>query len=198
MRFFVGLLVLLLLMATIITALSWQWATPTAQSTVAHGQTAPAPTWLATASRIIGQARVAARRLWYRRQDPADLAALADAAAGQYGVDAKLFRALVYYESSWQTHAVSPKGAVGLAQLMPETAKEECGLDADQLRNPAANLNCGAKYLAKQIQRFGDVRQALCAYNAGPSITARLGRCPDYAETQRYVHHILTRWEKYP
>lgn len=129
--------------------------------------------------------------LWERR---IALQTMADRAARRHGVDPALFRTLVRYESAWQPDAVSPKGAVGLAQLMPATAAEECGLRREQLIDPVVNLNCGAQYLAKQIKRFGNIETALCAYNAGPTVTARLGRCPDYPETVRYVGRIMETW----
>lgn len=119
---------------------------------------------------------------------------IADRAAAEHNLDPALFRSLVNNESGWEATAVSSSGAVGLAQLMPATAEEECGLSRHQLTNPTENLNCGAHYLSKQIKRFGSVEKALCAYNAGPSITARLGRCPNYGETRRYVKRVMRGW----
>ncbi len=124
-----------------------------------------------------------------------ELRDLADQAAKRYGIDHHLFRALIQHESTWRPHVVSSRGAVGLAQIMPNTAKAECGLNRKDLLDPELNLNCGARYLAKQIERFGSVKQALCAFNAGPNITARLGRCPNYRVTLRYVEKILTTRE---
>jgi soluble lytic murein transglycosylase-like protein len=130
--------------------------------------------------------------LW---QERLNLQLLADTAALRHGLDPRLFRALITHESDWKADAISPKGALGLAQVMPETGKSACGLSRVELLNPAKNLDCGAYYLAHQIKRFGDVKTALCAYNAGPTITARLGRCPNYRETQRYVSLILSSWK---
>lgn len=110
------------------------------------------------------------------------------AAAARHGLDPKLLAALVAVESAFNADAVSPAGAVGLAQLMPATAAE---LGVTDRRDPAANLDGGATYLARQIARFGDVRLALAAYNAGPERVARAGRVPEIAETRRYTIDVV-------
>lgn len=84
--------------------------------------------------------------------------------------------------------AVSPAGAGGLTQLMPATA---AALGVSDRFDAAANLTGGADYLARQLVRFGDVRLALAAYNAGPERVARLGRVPRIAETQAYVTAVV-------
>jgi soluble lytic murein transglycosylase-like protein len=119
----------------------------------------------------------------------------ADQAAKRYGLDQDLFRALIEHESTWKANAVSPMGAIGLTQMMPATARAECGLSVEELHDPQKNLDCGARYLSKQIERFGSVKQALCAFNAGPNLTARLGRCPNIKVTRRYVEKILSSRE---
>ncbi len=124
-----------------------------------------------------------------------ELTALAERAAERHGVDRHLFNAVIQQESRWNTKAVSPDGAVGLTQLQPNTAKSFCGLEKEDLIDPEKNLFCGAKYLAEQIRRFGSVETGLCAFNAGPSVTARLGRCPNYGITRYYVKAILAYWE---
>jgi len=98
-----------------------------------------------------------------------------------------LFLRLVQQESGWNPGAVSPKGAVGLAQLMPETAAV-LGVDA---RDPRQNLEGGARYLRMQFETFLDWRLALAAYNAGPEAVKRYGGVPPYAETRAYVVAIL-------
>ena len=122
------------------------------------------------------------------------LRSLADQAATTHGIDPYLLHALVHQESRWKPNAVSPGGAVGLTQLRPSTAKAICGLSRQELKNPEKNLHCGAMYLAQQIKRFGEVKKALCAYNAGPTITAKLGRCPNYRITRNYVRNIMNHW----
>ena len=112
--------------------------------------------------------------------------AMARDAATRNGIPADLFLRLVQQESGWNANAVSVKGALGLAQLMPQTA---AGLGVDP-GDPAQNLNGGARYLRQQYEKFGDWRLALAAYNAGPGAVERYGDVPPYAETQNYVRVI--------
>lgn len=108
-------------------------------------------------------------------------------AASRYGIDPNMFLRLIQQESSFRPDVVSPKGAIGLGQLMPATAKE-LGVDPT---DPMQNLEGAAKYLSQQLKRFGDPSLALAAYNAGPTRVAKLGRVPNIAETQNYVKTIL-------
>lgn len=108
-------------------------------------------------------------------------------AARKYGIDPEMFLRLIQQESSFRPDVVSPKGAVGLGQLMPATAKE-LGVDPT---DPMQNLEGSAKYLSQQLKRFGSPELALAAYNAGPTRVAKLGRVPNIAETQNYVKKIL-------
>ncbi|MFC3077849.1 lytic transglycosylase domain-containing protein [Phenylobacterium terrae] len=109
-------------------------------------------------------------------------------AAERHGLDPKLLHALVVVESAYRPDAVSHAGAGGLTQLMPATAAE---LGVRDRFDPVENLIGGADYLAQQVLRFGDIRLALAAYNAGPSRVARLGRIPDIAETRAYVSAVV-------
>lgn len=120
---------------------------------------------------------------------------LAAVQASLHGLEPSLFRALVQQESNWRASVVSHKGAVGLAQIMPATAKMECNLDKTELQNPRKNLSCGARYLAKQLKNYRSVEAALCAYNAGPG-TVLKGRCQDIRETRHYVRNILKNMRK--
>lgn len=125
------------------------------------------------------------------------LVVLADKAALRHGIDPLLFRALVKQESSWNPNAQSPQGAAGLTQLMPVTARTECGLSAKERFEPHKNLNCGAYYFAKQLRRFkNNVELALAAYNSGPTRVSRLGRVPRIPETQAYVSKIMYEWNR--
>ena len=108
-------------------------------------------------------------------------------AARKYGIDPEMFLRLIQQESSFRPDVVSPKGAIGLGQLMPATAKE-LGVDPT---DPMQNLEGAAKYLSQQLKRFGSPELALAAYNAGPTRVAKLGRVPNIAETQNYVKTIL-------
>ena len=130
--------------------------------------------------------------LWQRENQTElnDIFALADAAAVRHGLDPRLFRSLIKQESNWQVTAISKKGAIGLGQLMPETA-QELGVDP---YNPAENLEGSALYFARQLREFGSVELALCAYNAGPQRVRQLGRCPQFDETQRYLRLVLAGW----
>jgi soluble lytic murein transglycosylase-like protein len=112
---------------------------------------------------------------------------LAKAAARAHNVPEDLFLRLVHQESRWNSQAVSHKGAIGLAQLMPGTARD---LNVDPT-DPQQNLNGGARYLRMMYDRFGDWRLALAAYNAGPGAVENHGGVPPFAETQNYVRVIL-------
>lgn len=111
---------------------------------------------------------------------------MARAAARQHGVPEDLFLRLVQQESGWRAHITSHKGAYGLAQLMPETARN-LGVDA---ADPAQNLEGGARYLRMQYDRFGSWRLALAAYNAGPEAVKKYKGVPPYDETRNYVKVI--------
>lgn len=119
---------------------------------------------------------------------PPRLAPLIAKAAESAGVDPRLFDALVAVESSYDPNARSRAGALGLSQLMPGTAAE---LGVRNPFDPAENLWGGARYLAQMLARFGDVRTALAAYNAGPGAVERAGGVPDYRETRQYVDRVL-------
>jgi hypothetical protein len=109
--------------------------------------------------------------------------------AKRHGIDEKLIRAVLQKESGGNPIAVSPKGAMGLMQLMPETAQS---LGVDDPFDPEQNLAGGTKYLKYCLNLFcQDVALALAAYNAGPETVKRYGGVPPYAETQHYVAGIL-------
>jgi soluble lytic murein transglycosylase-like protein len=109
--------------------------------------------------------------------------------AARHAVSPALVEAVAWQESRFNQAAVSQKGARGVMQLMPGTASD-LGVDAGDLRS---NVEGGAAYLAQQMRRFGDVRLALAAYNAGPEAVVRWGGVPPYAETRNYVRAILSR-----
>lgn len=112
---------------------------------------------------------------------------MAREAARRHGIPEDLFLRLVQQESGWKADARSHKGAIGLAQLMPETAAR-LGVDP---ADPRQNLEGGARYLRQQYDRFHSWRLALAAYNAGPEAVERHADVPPYAETQAYVKAIL-------
>jgi soluble lytic murein transglycosylase-like protein len=118
-----------------------------------------------------------------------------DAAAQKYGIDPALLRGLVRQESNFDPNAGSPAGAQGLCQLMPGTA---AALGCTNPRDPAQNIDAGAKYLRQQLDAFGgDVSKALAAYNAGPGAVQRYGGVPPYAETQNYVRQVQAYADQY-
>ena len=120
-----------------------------------------------------------------------DLRELAAASARRHGLDPELVLAVVAVESGFQPQAVSRKGAQGLMQLMPATAKE---LGVKDALDPAENLDGGSRYLKDLIALYGgDLKKALAAYNAGPGAVARHGGVPPYKETRRYVREVLKR-----
>ncbi len=112
---------------------------------------------------------------------------MAAAAARKYGVPVDLFKRLVQQESNWNPKARSHAGALGLAQLMPATARS-LGVNP---RDPKQNLEGGARYLAQQYAKFKSWRLALAAYNAGPGAVQKYNGVPPYKETRNYVKVIL-------
>jgi hypothetical protein len=113
---------------------------------------------------------------------------LIDKIATQHEVSPKLVRALIKVESAYQPRARSPKGAMGLMQLMPETARQYGVKDP---YDPESNIEGGIKYLKSLLQRMPSVSLALAAYNAGEAAVARFRGIPPYAETRNYVSQIL-------
>lgn len=112
------------------------------------------------------------------------------AAAARHSVSPALVEAVAWQESRLKQRAVSPKGARGVMQLMPGTARE-LGVDADDL---VGNVEGGVAYLARLMNEFdGDLVKTLAAYNAGPGAVKRHGGVPPYAETQGYVAAVLAR-----
>jgi len=118
-----------------------------------------------------------------------------DQAARQFNIDPALVRAVIHAESGFNVHARSPKGAVGLMQLMPTTARL---LGVANARVPQENIRGGAKYLAGLLARFrNDVVLATAAYNAGPEAVHKYAGVPPYAETQVYVQRVRILHQRY-
>ncbi len=127
--------------------------------------------------------------------NPAEFDPIIDSCALEYGVDRSLVKAVIHAESGYDPNAVSAKGASGLMQLMPNTAKS---LKVANSFDPAENIRGGVRYLRFLLDTFkGDEALALAAYNAGLSRVAQYGGIPPYAETRNYVAKVLQYRKSY-
>lgn len=121
------------------------------------------------------------------------LKALVERTAKRYGVEIDLVDALVIAESGYDPHAVSPVGAVGLMQVMPETAADYGVNSIDALFDPQTNVRTGVRHLKRLLGQFG-VGKAVMAYNAGEGALSRHNGFVTYPETQRYTHRVLSHY----
>jgi soluble lytic murein transglycosylase-like protein len=109
-------------------------------------------------------------------------------AATRAGIDPRLVHAVIRVESAYQAQARSRKGAMGLMQLMPETARQYA---VGNPYDPGANIEAGTRHLKSLIDRLADLPLALAAYNAGEAAVQRFGGIPPYPETQNYVRQVM-------
>ena len=117
------------------------------------------------------------------------------AAAEVFAVDDSLIRAIIHAESAYQPEALSPKGAQGLMQLMPETQAE---LQVVDVFDPVSNIDGGTLYLSRLLEQFDqNVELAAAAYNAGPGAVLEYGGIPPYEETREYVRRIKILYRRY-
>ena len=129
------------------------------------------------------------------RVNPAEYENIIKSCSEKYGVSVPLIKAVIHAESGYNPNAVSVKGASGLMQLMPATAKS---LKVNDRFNPNDNVEGGVKYLRFLLDTFrGDVSLALAAYNAGLTKVAKFGGIPPYKETQTYVSRVLSYMQSY-
>jgi soluble lytic murein transglycosylase-like protein len=131
--------------------------------------------------------------------DPApDLESLVREAAERHGVAPELVHSVIAAESNYDPNAVSPKGALGLMQLMPGTARD---LNVGKAFDPAENINGGTAYLRQMLERYAGFRnqlqRALAAYNAGPGKVDLYGGLPPYRETLDFVGRVLQRLDSF-
>jgi len=120
---------------------------------------------------------------------PADIAEAVNSASGRYRIDPDLVNSVIRAESGFKVHAISPKGAQGLMQLMPGTASN---LGVSNAFDPNANVDGGTRYLRELLERYNfDLVKALAAYNAGPHRVEQYGGVPPYLETRKYVASIV-------
>lgn len=120
-------------------------------------------------------------------------AQLIDEAARASDLDPELLHALVETESTYNADARSPRGARGLTQVLPSTAKS---LGVEDVHDPKENLRAGARYLKQQLDRFGTLDLALSAYNAGPTAVRKYRAIPPYKETRKYVPKVIKRYKE--
>ena len=117
--------------------------------------------------------------------------------ARKYGIPVGIFRGLITAESTWNPDARGITGAIGLTQVMPETAKSLGFEPADLASNPVMQLEAGAKYLSSMYELFQNWDHALAAYNAGPHNVRKHKGIPPFKETQNYVKRVLVLAQQY-
>lgn len=117
--------------------------------------------------------------------------------ARKYDIPEDIFLALIEAESGWNPGALSRRGAIGLTQVMPETARK-MGYDPDHLKeDPVSQLEAGARYLLNMYREFGNWVHAVAAYNAGPVNVTKFGGVPPFKETRRYVEKVFKNAQQY-
>jgi soluble lytic murein transglycosylase-like protein len=117
-------------------------------------------------------------------------------AAERHHVDALLLAAIVAVESGFSAHAVSPQGARGLMQILPDVA-QDYGETGDLL-DPYVNVEVGSRFVSGLLKDYkGDVEQALAAYNAGPGVVDRYKGVPPYPETRGYIREVIAQYKRY-
>jgi soluble lytic murein transglycosylase-like protein len=129
----------------------------------------------------------------YQNQD--DYNEIIHSMSSKYDVEPSLIRAVITVESNWKYNAVSDKGAIGLMQLMPSTAKD---LAVNNPFDPEENIEGGTRYLRFLLDKFNDLPLALAAYNAGPKTVESSGRIPSITETEQYVKKVLSIYKGKP
>jgi hypothetical protein len=156
----------------------------------------PSPALPRSASRLSSAAKPAgfdAGRAFPARPK-ADLSQVVNEISGKYRLDPDLVNSVIKAESEFNPHAISPKGAQGLMQLMPGTASQ---LGVRNAFDPQANVDGGTKYLRELLEMYNfDLVKALAAYNAGPQRVERFGGVPPYYETRAYVAKIVRDFNK--
>lgn len=164
---------------------------------------APSPTRLRTGERVFRGSRASLRLPGTDSYSivggrnkifPALYADAIESAANDHDVDPALVRAVIHAESAFNPFAVSPKGAQGLMQLMPGTARM---LGVRNSFSPESNIYGGTKYLAQLLRQFRNEAHAIAAYNAGPVPVTRYKGIPPYSETREYVRRVLRLKKQY-
>lgn len=148
---------------------------------------------LSEEKRFKGASSSSAPGAW--KGDPKDFDSMIADASKKHGVDENLVRAVIRQESAYNPKATSSCGAMGLMQLMPDTAKE---LGCTDGYDPYQNIMAGTKYLKQLLDQFGgNMTKTIAAYNAGPGAVTQYGGLPPYPETQDYVTKVLDNYRMY-
>ncbi|TGK01764.1 lytic transglycosylase domain-containing protein [Leptospira langatensis] len=121
-----------------------------------------------------------------------DLAQIIQKEAAKNHLDPNLVKSVIRAESGFRSSAVSPKGAMGLMQLMPGTAE---ALGVEDPFDPEDNIAGGTRFLADMVKKFGDTNLALAAYNAGPGAVQKYDGVPPYRETKDYIKKVNRYWK---
>jgi hypothetical protein len=157
-------------------------------------ETAENPPFPQNAKNVASQSRSGQPMPTFPARPVTDLSQVVNEASGRYRLDPDLVNSVIKAESGFKVHAVSPKGAQGLMQLMPGTASQ---LGVPNAFDPQANVDGGTKYLRELLERYNfDLVKALAAYNAGPQRVEQFGGVPPYYETRAYVARIVKDFNK--
>ncbi len=163
-------------------------STNTASMQAARSAAAEVSQFFVRDSTRSANARIQAANFRGRQASPEEIDAAIVMSAARHNVDPNLVRAVVKVESNFNSNAVSRKGAMGLMQLMPQTARS---LNVKNPFDPEQNVDAGVRHLKQLLESYGgDVNLTLAAYNAGSGAVARSAGVPRYAETQNYVRRI--------
>ncbi|HEY1800469.1 MAG TPA: lytic transglycosylase domain-containing protein [Terriglobales bacterium] len=161
---------------------------------------APAKTARQAASQITPKTATAlpvnlpAKTLMNKTPMNLNLSGMVSEASGRHNIDPDLVNSVIWAESDFKVHAVSPKGAQGLMQLMPQTAAT---LGVDNVFDPRSNVEGGTLYLRQLLEKYNfDLAKALAAYNAGPLRVQQYGGVPPYYETRTYVARIIRDYNR--
>ena len=112
----------------------------------------------------------------------------------KYDIEPSIIKAVIEAESNWDDKAVSKKGAIGLMQLMPATARD---MQISNRYDPEQNIEAGTRYLKMLLERFnGDMELAVAAYNAGPTNVEKSGGIPSFSETKKFVRNVISTYKE--